>query len=59
MEKKRVELEKSYIGFTLAEDVNKEKELKLIGKVTLLTERLYESLKRHEIRHVYVYEKQE
>lgn len=59
MDKLRVELRKTYIGYTLAEDVYKEKETKLIGKDTLLTERIYESLKRHEIRYVYVYQKEE
>ena len=58
MEKLRVELEKTYIGHTLAEDVFKEKEMKLIAKDKLLTERLYESLKRHNIRHIYVYAKE-
>lgn len=53
----RVELLKAYIGYTLAEDVYKEKKMKLISKNTVLSERLYQSLKRHGIRHIYVYKK--
>lgn len=54
--KMRIELSKPCIGLTLAEDVLKEKEIKLIRKGTLLTERLYDSLKKHEIKYIYVYE---
>lgn len=57
MKKLRVELGRMYIGHTLAEDVFKEKEMKLIAKDTLLSEQLYESLKKHEIRHIYVYDR--
>lgn len=53
----RVRLEKTYIGYTLAEDVRKEKEIKLISKDRLLTESLYNSLKAHKIKNIYVYEK--
>lgn len=56
MNKLRVELEKGYIGRMLAEDVYKEKEMMLIGKDNLLSERLFDSLKKHGIRHIYVYE---
>jgi hypothetical protein len=57
--KLRVELDKGVIGLTLAEDVLKEKEMKLLAKGMVITERLFDSLKRHEIKHVYVYEKTE
>lgn len=53
----RVELSKAFIGYTLAEDVYKEKEIKLIAKDNLLSESLYKSLKAHEIRNIYVYKK--
>jgi hypothetical protein len=55
--KLRVPLEKMYIGFTLAEDVYKDKEVKLISKGNVLTESLLTALKRHGIKHVYIYEK--
>jgi hypothetical protein len=53
----RVPLEKMYIGCTLAEDVYKDKEVKLIRKGNVLTESLFTALKRHGIKHVYIYEK--
>lgn len=52
----RVELSKRYISYTLAEDVFKEREIKLIGKGKVLNESLYQSLKKHGIRHIYVYD---
>ncbi|PLS19497.1 hypothetical protein CVD28_03515 [Bacillus sp. M6-12] len=57
--KLRVELDKSHVGYTVAENIYKEKEIKLLSEGMVLTERFYELLKVHEIKNIYVYEKTE
>lgn len=53
--KERVELGNRYIGYTLARDVFKDRDMLLLSEGYTLTESYIDRLKQNGVIHVYVY----
>lgn len=54
MKEERVRLGREYVGFVLARDVYKERDMLLLGAGKVLTESIIDKLKKNGVEHVYI-----